>query len=167
MRTSDPRRPGPDTVDTRVERRSSVSDQRDGGGRVGIQVSVLLPAFNERENLAELLPETRAVLEQAGLTHEIIVVDDGSTDGTRELMRECALSGLVSIRFRRNAGKSAALDAGLAKARGEYIVLMDADGQDDPREIPRLIAGLEGGDQLDLVTGRRSVRHDRVVKQIG
>jgi glycosyltransferase involved in cell wall biosynthesis len=165
MRTSDPRRPGPDTVDTRVERRSSVSDRRDGGGRVGIQVSVLLPAFNERENLAELLPETRAVLEQAGLTHEIIVVDDGSTDGTRELMRECALPGLVSIRLRRNAGKSAALDAGLVKAQGEYIVLMDADGQDDPREIPRLIAGLEGGAQLDLVTGRRSVRHDRVVKR--
>ena len=142
-----------------------MSDPTDGGGRVGVQVSVLLPAYNERENLAELLPETRAVLEQTGLTYEIIVVDDGSTDGTRELMRERAGAGLVSIRFRRNAGKSAALDAGLARARGEYIVLMDADGQDDPREIPKLIAALDSGDELDLVTGRRSVRHDRVIKR--
>ena len=142
-----------------------MNDPRDDGGRVGVQVSVVLPAYNERENLAELLPETRTVLEQTGLTHEIIVVDDGSTDGTRELMRECPIPGLVSIRFRRNAGKSAALDVGLARAQGEYIVLMDADGQDDPREIPRLIAALERGDELDLVTGRRSVRHDRVVKR--
>ena len=143
-----------------------MNDPRDDGGGVRIQVTVLLPAYNERDNLEELLPETRAVLEQAGLTYEIVVVDDGSTDGTRELMRKWSSPGLVSIRFRRNAGKSAALDAGLARSQGEYIVLMDADGQDDPREIPRLIAALERGDELDLVTGRRSVRHDRVVKRI-
>jgi dolichol-phosphate mannosyltransferase len=132
---------------------------------MGTHVSVVLPAYNERDNLAELVPETIEVLHAAGLTFEIVVVDDGSTDGTRELMRERAGTDIVSVRLRRNAGKSAALDAGLAEARGEYIVLMDADGQDDPAEIPRLVAALDAGDGLDLVTGRRSVRQDRLVKR--
>jgi dolichol-phosphate mannosyltransferase len=132
---------------------------------MGTRVSVVLPAYNERENLEELLPETVAVLRGEGFTFEIIVVDDGSSDGTAELMRTLVSSEVVSIRFRRNAGKSAALDAGLATARGEYIVLMDADGQDDPREIPRLLAALDDGDELDLVTGRRAVRNDRFVKR--
>jgi len=132
---------------------------------MGTRVSVLLPAYNERDNLAELLPETMAVLQGAGITYEIIVVDDGSTDNTRGLMRELVSSEVVSVRLRRNAGKSAALDAGLAHVRGEYVVLMDADGQDDPREIPRLVAALESDDHLDLVTGRRAVRNDRFVKR--
>ena len=67
--------------------------------------------------------------------------------------------------LRRNSGKSAALDAGLAGVEGEYVVLMDADGQDDPRQIPRLLAALDGDGGLDLVTGRRAVRNDRFVKR--
>ncbi len=126
---------------------------------------MILPAYNERDNLAELLPETAAVLRRAGLTYELIVVDDGSTDGTPELMRSCESPEVLSVRLRRNVGKSAALDAGLARASGEYVVLMDADGQDDPREIPRLVAALDNGEQLGLVTGRRAVRHDRFVKR--
>jgi glycosyltransferase involved in cell wall biosynthesis len=106
------------------------------------------------------------VLRRADLTYEIVVVDDGSTDGTRELLRKCEVPGLIGIRLRRNAGKSAALSAGLARASGEDIVLMDADGQDDPQEIPRLLDALHADDELALVTGRRAVRHDRFVKRM-
>jgi glycosyltransferase involved in cell wall biosynthesis len=134
-------------------------------------VSVVLPAYNEADNLVELIPETIAALRAAGLTFEVIVVDDGSTDGTREVMRKLEGGEVVSLRLRRNAGKSAALDAGLARVQGEYVVLMDADGQDDPAQIPRLLAALDGvdgddPDGVDLVTGRRAVRHDRFVKRI-
>lgn len=132
---------------------------------MGTQVSVVLPAYNERDNLAELLPETTSALRDAGLTFEVIVVDDGSTDGTTDLLREWRSTEVVGVRLRRNAGKSAALDAGLARATGEYVVLMDADGQDDPRQIPRLLAALDADDRLDLVTGRRAVRNDRFVKR--
>jgi glycosyltransferase involved in cell wall biosynthesis len=72
---------------------------------------------------------------------------------------------VISVRLRRNAGKSAALSAGLARAQGEYVVLMDADGQDDPSQIPRLLAALDADESVDLVTGRRAVRHDRFVKR--
>jgi glycosyltransferase involved in cell wall biosynthesis len=132
---------------------------------VGTQVSVVLPAFNERDNLAELVPEATAALRVAGVTFEVVVVDDGSTDGTADLMRELAGPEVISVRLRRNAGKSAALSAGLARAQGEYVVLMDADGQDDPSQIPRLLAALDADESVDLVTGRRAVRHDRFVKR--
>jgi glycosyltransferase involved in cell wall biosynthesis len=143
---------------------------------MGTEVSVILPAYNERANLAELVPETVAVLADTGLTFEVIVVDDGSTDGTAGLMAQHRVPEVVYIRLRRNAGKSAALSTGLARARGERIVLMDADGQDDPREIPRLLDRLDGlspggvdsvdgTDEVDLVTGRRAIRHDRFVKR--
>ncbi|HZJ26537.1 MAG TPA: glycosyltransferase family 2 protein [Acidimicrobiia bacterium] len=131
---------------------------------MGVQVSVVLPAYNEHDNLVELLPETAQVLDDASLTYEIIVVDDGSTDATAAMLSECTIASVTGLRLRRNAGKSAALDVGLSNARGEYVVLMDADGQDDPREIPPLIAALDE-DGLDLVTGRRAVRNDRFVKR--
>jgi glycosyltransferase involved in cell wall biosynthesis len=133
-------------------------------------VSVVVPAYNERPNLAELVPETVEALSGAGLTFEVIVVDDGSTDGTATLMRAHRSPEVRYLRLRRNGGKSSALSAGLARARGEYIVLMDADGQDDPREIPGLLKVLEAGEDggegaVDLVTGRRAERHDRFVKK--
>lgn len=124
-----------------------------------------MPAYNEADNLAEVVPETVAALRDAGLTYEVVVVDDGSTDGTADVLRRLEGDGVVGVRLRRNAGKSAALDAGLARVQGEYVVLMDADGQDDPRQIPRLLAVLDGEDGADLVTGRRAVRHDRFVKR--
>jgi glycosyltransferase involved in cell wall biosynthesis len=126
---------------------------------------VVLPAYNEADNLVELVPETVAAMRDAGVTFEVVVVDDGSTDGTTQVMRELRSPDVVCVRLRRNAGKSAALDAGLARVRGEYVVLMDADGQDDPHQIPRLLAALDGDDDLDLVTGRRAIRHDRFVKR--
>jgi len=147
--------------------RATGSRSPEGRGRqLGTQVSVVLPAYNEAENLVELVPETMAVLRGAGLTFEVVVVNDGSSDGTADLMRQMSGPEVVGVTLRRNAGKSAALDAGLARVQGEYVVLMDADGQDDPRQIPRLLAALDADDGLDLVTGRRAVRHDRFVKRI-
>ena len=131
---------------------------------MGPQVSVLLPAYNEADNLAELVPEITKVLEAAGISHEVLVVDDGSTDGTRGVMAELRGPTVRYVRLRCNSGKSAALAIGIEQVQGEFVALMDADGQDDPAELPRLLAHLD--DQgLDLVTGRRSVRHDRFVKR--
>lgn len=130
-------------------------------GTVG--VSVLLPAFDEAENLVELVPAIVEVLGGLGRTWEVLVVDDGSTDGTRSAVLGLGIEGVRCVRLRRNSGKSAALSVGLDRARGEVVVLMDADGQDDPAELPRLLGALDDG--ADLVTGRRVVRNDRFVKR--
>jgi dolichol-phosphate mannosyltransferase len=128
-------------------------------------VSVVLPAYNEAENLAELVPEIIDSLTRAGLSHEVIVVDDGSNDDTSGVL--AALRNehpeVIGLRLRRNLGKSAALQLGFSRASGDYVGCMDADGQDDPNELPRLVAALDEG--LDLVTGRRADRHDRFVKR--
>src|SRR3954467_1413026 len=110
---------------------------------MGTRVSVLMPAYNEAENLAELVPQVAAVLDRLGESYEIVVVDDGSTDGTRGVMGGLRSATVRYIRLRRNAGKSAALSLGLEHLRGEFVVLMDADGQDDPEELPRLLHHLE------------------------
>lgn len=128
------------------------------------QLSVLLPAYNEADNLVELVPEIHKVLEAHGISHEIVVVDDGSTDGTRTVMDGLRSDAVRSIRLRRNAGKSAALAVGVEQVQGDVVALMDADGQDDPEELPRLLAHMQEAG-LDLVTGRRSVRNDRFVKR--
>jgi dolichol-phosphate mannosyltransferase len=130
---------------------------------MGTHVSVLMPAYNEAENLVETIPATGAVLEQMAVSWEILVIDDGSTDGTRGVMAELRSPNVRYIRLRRNAGKSAALSVGLDHVNGEVVVLIDADGQDDPKEIPRLLAELDTG--LDLVTGRRAIRNDRFIKR--
>jgi glycosyltransferase involved in cell wall biosynthesis len=127
------------------------------------KVSVVLPSFNERENLVVLIPEILEVLAELDREHEVLVVDDGSTDGTRTFVRAFGVPEVRCLRLRRNSGKSAALSVGLAHADGDVVVVMDADGQDDPREIPRLLDALNG--TFDLVTGRRAARHDRVVKR--
>jgi glycosyltransferase involved in cell wall biosynthesis len=131
---------------------------------VGCDVSVVMPALDEAENLAELVPATVAVLEKLGSSWELLVIDDGSTDGTRSVMEKFRSPKVRYLRLRRNAGKSVALAAGLRHVDGERVVLMDADGQDDPAELPRLLDALDG-DQVDLVTGRRGVRRDRLVKR--
>jgi glycosyltransferase involved in cell wall biosynthesis len=128
-----------------------------------VAVSVVMPAFNESDNLVELLPELVAVLKGINGGYEVVVVDDGSTDGTRSAVRLLGLDGVACVRLRRNSGKSAALSVGLRRAVGETVVLMDADGQDDPNEVPRMLATLADG--VDLVTGQRSVRNDRFLKR--
>ena len=129
------------------------------------KVSVLLPAYNESENLEPVIEELAGVLERENLGYEIVVVDDGSTDATPEIVAALAsrIDHLRQIRLRRNVGKSTALAAAFTDLRGEIVVLMDADGQDDPAGIPTLLQALDGG--LDLVTGRRSTRQDRPVKR--
>ena len=130
---------------------------------MGCDVSVVMPAYNEAENLVEVIPSTAAALEALGGTWEILVIDDGSTDGTRTVMGGLRSANIRYIRMRRNAGKSAALSIALDHVDGERVVLMDADGQDDPAELGKLLAKLDEG--VDLVTGRRAVRNDRFIKR--
>lgn len=122
-------------------------------------LSVIVPALNEREALPELLGEIEQACTGAGLSWEVIVVDDGSTDGSTELIEEMARKRpwLRGVRLRRNFGKSAALATGLAHCEGETIVTIDGDGQDDPADIPALLAALDGA---DIVSGWKRDRHD-------
>jgi glycosyltransferase involved in cell wall biosynthesis len=128
------------------------------------EVTVLIPAWNEAESLRELIPAIARVVQRTGRSFEILVVDDGSTDATMEVLRELSLrhSELRALSLRRNFGKSAALATGFLCCRGRYVITMDADLQDDPEEIPGLLQDLEGG--LDLVSGWKRKRHDPFTK---
>ena len=126
-----------------------------------LDLSIIIPSYNEKESLPELLTWIRQVMERDGLSYEAIIVDDGSDDGSWDCVK--ALSekdaSVKGIRFRRNYGKSAALFCGFRKAAGDIVVTMDADLQDSPEEIPemrRMI--LEEG--YDLVSGWKQHRQD-------
>jgi len=123
-------------------------------------VSVVVPLFNEEENVPILQAELTAAL--TGLDYEIIFVDDGSVDQT--VNRIASGSRVRILRFERNAGQSAAMYAGLRSARGGVAVLIDGDLQNDPADIPKLLAEIERG--ADLVCGYRAQRKDTVVKRI-
>ncbi len=130
------------------------------------RLSAVVPAYNEAESLPQLHRELVAGLESTGLPWEIVYVDDGSRDGSAKVYEElCAGDARVrAILLRRNFGKSAALATGFRAVRGEYVATLDADLQDDPAELPRLLAALEGG--LDLVSGWKVKRHDPVTKTL-
>lgn len=123
-------------------------------------VSVVVPLFNEEENVSLLQAELTAALN--GLDYEIIFVDDGSTDGT--LGRVTEDPRVRVLRFSKNAGQSAAMYAGLHAASGATAVLIDGDLQNDPADIPKLLAEIERG--ADLVCGYRAVRKDTTVKRL-
>ncbi len=127
----------------------------------GEAVSVILPVLNERENLEPLHARLTAALKPLGRDYEIVVVDDGSTDGSWDVMKRLVASdrAVRLVRLRRNFGQTAALAAGLAHSRHPVIVTLDADLQNDPADIPRLLAVLDAGD--DVVCGWRRARHDR------
>jgi glycosyltransferase involved in cell wall biosynthesis len=133
-------------------------------------LSVVVPVYNEERSVELLFDEIRASLEPLGHEWEVVFVDDGSTDGSfSALTRLHARAANVRVvRLRRNFGKSAALAAGFRQAEGDVIVTLDADGQDDPAEIPRLLAKLDEG--FDLVSGWKTRRRDpwrrRVVSRI-
>ncbi len=128
-------------------------------------ISVVIPAYDEADSLPGLLERLVATLPAVDERWEVIVVDDGSTDGTADAVRGLGLAGVGVVSLRVNQGKSAALRRGLAEATGDVVVLMDADGQDDPDELARLVKTLDDED-LDLVTGRRAHRNDRAAKRI-
>ena len=132
--------------------------------RLGI--SAVVPAYNEAEALPELARELSAALEALGRPWEILIVDDGSRDGTDRAIAALAAADprVRGVSLRQNFGKSAALATGFRLARGEWIVTLDADLQDDPAELPKLVAALEPG--LDLVSGWKKKRHDPPTKTV-
>lgn len=125
-----------------------------------MELSIVLPVFNEEKSLAPLIGEIQSVLSSLEKSYEIIAVDDGSVDGTQDVLRRLhrTRSALHVIRLKRNFGQTAAIAAGLAYAQGEIVILMDGDGQNDPADIPALLAKLEQGN--DLVVGWRYERRD-------
>jgi glycosyltransferase involved in cell wall biosynthesis len=129
-------------------------------------VSVVVPLLNEEATVGPLYAELSSVLEQAGIAWEIVYVDDGSTDGSyRELVRlHAAHDNVRVVRLRRNFGKAAALAAGFQVAAGSVVVTMDADLQDDPAEIPALLAKLDEG--YDLVSGWKRDRKDPLGRRV-
>jgi len=129
------------------------------------EVSVVIPIYNERESLPELLDELISVLENYQ-NYELLFIDDGSTDDSLIYLKERAKSEnkISVISFLRNYGKSAALSEGFKRASGNYVISIDADLQDDPNEIPKLIKILENG--CDLVSGWKKERHDPFLKRL-
>ncbi|MBM3996357.1 MAG: glycosyltransferase family 2 protein [Planctomycetes bacterium] len=123
-------------------------------------ISIVIPVFNEQESLALLHGELVRTAQAASLQVEILFIDDGSTDGSWDVIRGLAEQhpDVHGIRFRRNFGKAAALSAGFAAARGDVIITLDADLQDDPAEIPRFLAKLNEG--YDVVSGWKENRLD-------
>ncbi len=126
-----------------------------------IELSVLIPVFNEADNVEPLHAELDAALKRRPGRYELIFVDDGSTDGTAARLEEIERrdpAHVRVIRLRRNCGQTAALSAALDQARGEILVPMDGDRQNDPADIPKLLAHIEAG--YDVVSGWRKERHD-------
>jgi len=128
------------------------------------EISLVVPVYNERATLAALFAECRAALEPLALAWEVVFVDDGSTDGSFDEIaavhaRDARARG---VRLRTNLGKAAALAVGFRAARGARLVTIDGDLQDDPREIPRLLAVLDEG--ADLVSGWKTARRDSLTR---
>jgi glycosyltransferase involved in cell wall biosynthesis len=125
-----------------------------------MELSVVIPVYNEEENLEPLIGEIQGALGPLGKSYQIVTVDDGSTDGTFAALRRLSgqHAGLKVVRLKRNFGQTAALAAGLAHASGDIIILMDGDAQNDPADIPALLRKLEEGN--DLVAGWRYDRQD-------
>lgn len=127
-------------------------------------VSIVLPVYNEVENIHVCRDEIVEVMESAGLNYEIVFVDDGSSDGTTALLRDFAKDDCNTVvLLRRNYGQTAAMHAGIQQASGDVIVTMDSDLQNDPRDIPALLAALEEGN--DLAFGWRHDRQDKFLSR--
>src|SRR5665647_1995825 len=129
-------------------------------------LSLVIPVYNEVDSLEPLVAEIDEALVDADRPFEIVFVDDGSTDGSCAVMERLAAArdDVSVVKLRRNFGKAAALSHGFAAARGDYLVTLDGDRQDDPSEIPRLIAPLDEG--FDLVSGWKQSRQDPLNKTL-
>ncbi|MGA9120434.1 MAG: glycosyltransferase [Bacteroidota bacterium] len=136
------------------------------GQQGGIDLSVVIPLYNEEESLPELHKQLRTVLGRMNVRYELLFIDDGSTDKSFNVIRDLRRADrhIRAYRFRRNYGKSAALSVGFEKAQGAIIITMDADLQDDPNEIPSLKRKIEEG--FDLVSGWKKIRRDPITKTI-
>jgi len=129
------------------------------------QISIVIPVYNEEENLEILMEELTAVLNETHRSYEVILVDDGSTDKSFQIMEKMAGRDrrVTVIRFKRNAGQSAAFDAGFKLAKGEVVVTLDSDLQNDPRDIPLLLEKMGG---YDMVCGVRTKRMDSWIRLV-
>jgi glycosyltransferase involved in cell wall biosynthesis len=129
-------------------------------------ISVVVPLFNEEHSLDALYHEISAVLDSQPEPYEVVFVDDGSTDGSMASLERlhAETTNVVVVHLRRNFGKAAALQAGFLEARGDVVVTMDADLQDDPAEIPQLLAKLDEG--FDLVSGWKARRNDPWTRRV-
>ncbi|MDQ3249200.1 MAG: glycosyltransferase family 2 protein [Chloroflexota bacterium] len=125
------------------------------------RISVVIPLYNEEESIPHLRPALQAALDRCGYTYQVIIVDDGSKDQSFALLRAWALQDarLTVIRLRRNFGQTAAFSAGFDYAQGEIVITMDADLQNDPLDVPKLMAKIDEG--YDIVSGWRKDRQDR------
>lgn len=132
-----------------------------------MNISVVVPLFNEAESLPELCRWIEQVMEREAFSYEIIFVDDGSTDGSWKVIEQLQveLPQVKGIKFRRNYGKSPALYCGFARAEGEVVITMDADLQDSPEEIPGLYRMIVD-DGYDLVSGWKQKRYDPLSKTL-
>lgn len=132
-----------------------------------LDISVVVPLYNEEESLPELCEWINRVAQEHSYTHEIILVDDGSSDNSWSVVRSLSLANpqVKGIRFNRNYGKSAALNTGFKSAQGDVIISMDADLQDSPDEIPGLYSMIKDKG-YDMVSGWKKKRHDPITKTI-
>lgn len=130
-----------------------------------VEISVVVPVYNEEANLPILVPKLVEVFDRLGSLYEMIFVDDGSSDGSRKLLKEMAsqVPSLRVVGLKQNRGLSTALLAGMREARGKIIVTLDSDLQNDPEDIPRLLGYL---DRYDMATGWRQKREDPWLKRI-
>jgi len=131
-----------------------------------VEISVIAPVLNEQESLPKLYEELTEVLDGLGRTFEIVIVDDGSTDNSLELARKLVHDDprIILVELRRQFGKATALQAGFNNCQGQIVFTMDADLQDDPREIPRFLEALDQGH--DLVSGYKKDRNDPIGKTL-
>lgn len=134
---------------------------------MNMQVSIVIPLYNEAESLPELMSWIAGVMKENALTYEVIFIDDGSTDESWQVIQQLKneFSAIKAIRFKRNYGKSAALNEGFIAASGRVVITMDADLQDSPDEIPELYRMITE-DGFDLVSGWKKKRYDPLSKTI-
>jgi glycosyltransferase involved in cell wall biosynthesis len=132
-----------------------------------LDLSIVIPAYNEVDSLPELVAQIESNINPRGITYDIIFVDDGSNDGTLDVLRSLKADhpNIKVISFRKNYGKSAALSEAFKIATGKYVITMDADLQDDPAEIPQFLEMMNSGN-FDLISGWKKKRHDPISKTI-
>ncbi|HEU4620970.1 MAG TPA: glycosyltransferase family 2 protein [Burkholderiaceae bacterium] len=132
-----------------------------------VDVSIVIPVYNEAPNLRDLVDRIEASMREAGCRFELVLVDDGSRDGSQDLLRELSVDRdwLQALLLIRNYGQSTALQAGFDHARGTYIVTLDGDLQNDPADIPQLLDMLDRDPRVDVISGWRKERQDRTLSR--